>query len=114
MKIDIPYVCVDIECNAPLHDVAARVSAALFPGYTWHRDTSGYYEEVPALAIERLVLGLRFCLVEQRGGQSYTLQSHFEGPSHTLEDTEWVEHDLSQAIALLLKSVAGFEVSFDT
>lgn len=108
MKIDIPYFCVAIECAGELADVATRISAVLCPGITWQNDSSGYTEEVPALITQQLVLGLRFFLIEQKAGRSFTLQSHFIGYGELARNADWVECDISKTIACLLNTEAGF------
>jgi hypothetical protein len=107
MKILSPRFSVTFQAKLTLLEVADIISKRIAPGGTWSLDKSGYYEEVPALRMSPIMLGMSLSLVEQQPSELYMLVGNFVGARR---DVERERIDISSAIRLLIKEETAFEL----
>lgn len=107
MKIISPFFRVTFRSNLPFRAVSDLISTRIAPGGVWTLDKSGYYEEVPAMEMSPLMLGMALFLIEQKPSELYTLEARFVSGDR---DVRHEPVDISSAIQLLIKQESSFEL----
>ena len=105
MKIVSPCFSVTFRSRLSLNEVAALISQRIAPGGVWAVEKSGYYEEVPALEMTPLILGMSLFLIEQQPAALYTLEGRFSVGGR---DVNHDRVDVSSAIQLLIEQEVAF------
>jgi hypothetical protein len=108
MKMHVPRIQIHIYSAQSLEKVAECLSGKLFPGKGWHKSMTGRFEEVPALDLDELVLGMNLSLVEQAPAKLYTLFGEFDWSPAVFRGERYDEWDMSLPLSLLLQSVPAF------
>jgi hypothetical protein len=107
---------VDFRSSDPLADVARKIADACFPGRTFVGQDEGIWDEVPALRLDRIVLGLESIVGGTPGSSGgYTIQVSSRKPYGGDIPTDTKESqasicDFSGYMAGLLKEVDGIEL----
>jgi hypothetical protein len=91
----------------PFPIVAEILAERIASSGRWRSDRSGFYEEVPALELEKHVLGFALFLIEQRPSEVYTFEGRF---AFDRKDLTHKALDISESIKLLVGAIEGFQI----
>jgi hypothetical protein len=110
---------VDFVSLLPLTDIACRIAKTCFGGIDFVGENEGIWDEVPALRLERRVLGLEVILGGRPGKEGgYTLQVSSRDPLGGAlpvdpEGSKAAICDFSIYLTALVQQIPGVEMSAD-